>query len=683
MLYRNWQLPDKNPAAVAALSTQTGLSRLAASVMVARGLNEPDKVRAMLGECEMPDPFTLTDMDKAVERIQAAFDNQELIVVFGDYDVDGITSTALLYSYFESQGAEVFYKLPSRSDEGYGLTPQVVEQVAASGITLIVTVDNGTSAIEAVERANQLGVDVVVTDHHLPPEKLPPVVALVNPCREEEGGPYANLSGVGVALLLASAVEGCSPQELLEVFGEFVAIGTVADVMKLTGINRAFVRAGLDALAETQRPGLHALLQSCGLDGKEITAENISYALAPRLNAAGRMDDAADALRLLLAEDEEEALEAVALLEQQNTDRRETEQQIVEEIIAEIQMEPELLAGRVLVVWGDGWHQGIIGIVASRLVERYGRPTIIISFDESGEGRGSGRSFGGFPLYDAIAANSGLLTRFGGHAMAAGLSIEKGKEEAFRQGVNEWAAQNHPLFTMPPIMVDACPALSDLTVEEVEGLSRLAPFGSGNPAPVFMLQNAVVEAVYPLSEGKHCRLRLRQGTEVVYAVLFGEGPAQLQYGAGSKVDALLSLSMYEGKTGKQVSARVKELRPAGIGQQYVEQAALFEGFAAGVDLSWEQKAALCPTREEVGEVYRLVKSKTPPGTADARPAFARLPEIEPGRVLSALAILEQLELVTRNAGEERFEATEKPQKRNLQESTIMQNLERTEGAVNV
>ena len=301
MLYRRWNLREQDPEKAAVLAKATGAGQLLCSVLVARGIDTPEAVAALLAEGDsLPDPLTIRDMDRAVARIHTALENEEAIAVFGDYDVDGITSTALMYTYLESLGAEVYYKLPSRNDDDYGLSPTVVDQVADHGITLIITVDNGTTAFEAAERARERGVGLVVTDHHLPYDTLPEVDALVNPCRTDDDSGLEQLSGVGVAFMLLAALEGCPPEELLEVFGDLVAVGTVADVMKLTGHNRTIVRAGLAVMQDTRRPGLAALIRACGLGDKAITAENISYALAPRLNAAGRMDDATSALQLLL-----------------------------------------------------------------------------------------------------------------------------------------------------------------------------------------------------------------------------------------------------------------------------------------------------------------------------------------------------------------------------------------------
>lgn len=674
MLYREWDVFV--PQDVELFGKQVGAGSLLAGVLQARGVATPQQAEDFLAtEQALPSPFLLQDMDKAVERINAAIHAEEPIVIFGDYDVDGITATALLYTCLENMGAQVFYKLPSRTDSGYGLSEELVEQVAQHGISLIITVDNGTSALEAAAFAQSLGVDIVVTDHHLPPPQLPEVTALVNPHREDDESPLKGLSGVGVAFMLAAALEGCTPEELLQEFGDFVAIGTIADVMKLTGYNRMLVKAGLATLRETRRPGLAALIEACGWSGKEITVENISYGFAPRLNAAGRMDDATNALRLLLAEDEEEATALVEDLQEQNALRQKAEQEITIKIAEEIDGTPALQRARVLVVWGEHWHQGVIGIVASRLTERYGKPAIVISL-EDGEGRGSGRSIGGFSLYNSIAACADILVRYGGHDLAAGLSIQQDKLEEFRARVNEFALQNYPVLKLPALKADMPVELAGLTVEIVRELDWLAPCGSGNPAPKFLLENAVLEAVYSVSEGKHCRLRLRQGGGVLYAVLFGTGPAALPYKPDDVLDCILALSVYEGKAGEQVSARIVDLRPAGLDNRHADENALFESFMAGARLDAQQKAALCPTREDTAAVYRFIRNeKNNVVCGDLRPLFGKLRPLPPGRILASVSALAELGLVAADEQAGCYKAVQVSQKQDLANSRLLQRLE--------
>lgn len=562
MTYCPWRLAPQDEDAARRLAAETGMPRLVCGVLAARGYGAPEKALALCGPGgPLGDPMRLSGMPQAVARIQQAIDSGERIVVFGDYDVDGVTATALLYTCLDSAGAEVYYKLPSRGEDGYGLSEAAVELMDEKDVSLIITVDSGISAAAAVRRAKELGMDVVVTDHHLAPAELPEAAAVVDPQQPGDESGCGMLSGAGVAFKLVCALEGCDAEELLPVYGDLAAIGTVADIMPLVGENRRIVKAGLALLQETDRPGLAALIRQCGLEGKRLTAENISFALAPRLNAAGRMDDATAALELLLCEDEAQAAGLAAALEEKNAERQKTEQHIAQSVLDTIAADPSYETDRILVVWGEGYHQGVIGIVASRIVEKFGKPAVIIAVDEAGDGKGSGRSVPGISLYDAIAACAPLLVRYGGHAQAAGLSVKKENLGALRPRHQRLGRAGVPRARGAAIEVDARVQLAALNCAEVASLEKLAPFGAGNPAPLFLVENALLEGVYPLSEGRHVRLRLRQGGAALNAVYFGKGPDTLCYAPGAQVDVVLALSIFEGKAGPSVSARVEGYAP--------------------------------------------------------------------------------------------------------------------------
>ena len=680
MVYRPWKISTPAPAEVEKLKKELGIPELACRVMAARDCGDPQRARELCGAGRaMSDPMEMKGMAQAVERIHRAMDDGERIVVFGDYDVDGVTAAALLYTYLDAAGADVYYKLPNREDDGYGLSEKAVELMAAKDVTLIITVDNGISAVGPVARAAELGIDVVVTDHHLPPSELPQAAALVDPQLPADSSGCQDLSGAGVAFKLIAALDGCTCGEMLPFYGDLAAIGTIADIMPLEGENRTLVKAGLALLQETERPGLAALIRVCGLEGKPLTAENVSFGLAPRLNAAGRMDDATAALQLLLCEDEDEAEELARALDEKNAARQQAEQEIAGQIAQTIAADPAYQSERILVVWGHGWHQGVIGIVASRVVERFGKPAIIISVDDCGQGKGSGRSVGGVSLYEAIRSCAGLLTRFGGHEMAAGLSIEEGNLQAFRREINRWAAERHPVPERPALNVDASVQVSELNEQEVRSLDVLAPFGSGNPSPLFVVEHAVIEGVYAVGEGRHSRLRLRQGKNVLYAVLFGKAPAQLNYGMGDVVDAVVALSVYEGKNGASVSARIKDLRPSGLTERHLALAGLAEALQCGASLDAGQRASIRPQRADTAAVYRFLAGRregVPAG--DLRPVFAKLGEENTGKILISLAALEQLELVERavNAqGTEVLRIVPSTGKKDLASAPVLRSLE--------
>ena len=566
----------------AVLAAQQKENALLAGVLTARGVTDPtDALTLLAGEEELSDPFLLTDMQKACERIWRAIDDGETIVVFGDYDVDGVTATALLYQHLKGMGATVKCMLPSREGDGYGLSRNAIQSIHDKGYRLIVTVDNGISALEEAEFAASLGVDLIVTDHHLPHDTLPKAVAVVDPKRADDESPFKDLCGAGVAFKLCAALEGCDPAELLEMYGELAALGTVADVMPLVGENRTIVREGLDLLQDTMRPGLHALLESAGCAGKPVTADTVSYSLAPRLNAAGRMDNAAVALKLLLCGDEEQATGIADRLAEINTERQQTEQQVFAAALETLEKDPARTRDRVLVVSGEDWHPGVIGIVAARLMERFGRPVIVISMHE-GEGRGSGRAPDPFDLHSALAGCAQYLTRFGGHAAAAGVEIEEDNLPAFRQAINAWAADHAAQPEAVSLQLDAAVTLGELSLDNVQELGRLAPFGRENPTPVLLVQHAFVDGIWPMgSEGRHTRLRLRQGSDTLFASTFGVAPQAFAYPVGSEVEAALEVSIFNGRSGPMVSAHLKAIRPAGLGNTPSEQAAWFEAFRTG------------------------------------------------------------------------------------------------------
>lgn len=661
----------------AVLAAQQKENALLAGILAARGITDPAEALTLLaGEEELSDPALLTDMDAACQRIWQAIDNGETIAVFGDYDVDGVTATALLYQHLKGMGATVKCMLPSREGDGYGLSKNAIQSMHNKGCTLIVTVDNGISAVEEAEFAASLGMDLIITDHHLPPETLPKAVAVVDPRREDDHSPFKGLCGAGVAFKLCAALDGCPPEEMLDYCGDLAAVGTVADVMPLVGENRTLVKAGLQQLQQTDRPGFGALLEEVGLAGKPITAENISYAIAPRINAAGRMDNAVTALQLVLCEDPDRAGELAHKLNEINAHRQETEQQIFKAAEELLEQQPERLDDRIMLLWGRDWHPGVIGIVASRLVERTGRPVIVVTIDEHGEGKGSGRSVQGFNLHTCIGSCADLLVRYGGHAMAAGLSVREENLPELRRRLNEWAARECPVLHTPPLTCDVTIHLDRITVESVRHLDQLAPYGAENPTPVFLLQSAVVDGVYPVSEGRHSRLRLRQGNACLYAVWFGMPAEQLPYALGDVVDVALNLSVYESTRGAQLSGRIIDLHPAGLGAELARQAALVQALRRGTPLTAEQKRQIAPARTDIIAVYRELQARRW-HAEDLQPLCAKLGEEQTGKTLVAVTALEQVGLITaaEKGGAKFWELVPTAGKKNLADAPILKCLE--------
>ena len=670
MKYPAWQIKTAEAGAEENLAS-AGCGVLLRRVLAARGCKDAAAAHQLLEpSVDLSDPFLLRDMDKAVARIEQAIEAEEPIVIYGDYDVDGISATAILYECLSSQGAHVRCKLPTRGS-GYGLTRPALEALARKGFTLVITVDNGISAVEEAACAKELGLDLVITDHHLPGETLPDAVAVVDPKRADDESPFKNLCGAGVAFKLCAALEGCDPAELLEMYGEFVALGTVADVMPLVGENRVLVREGLALLQDTMRPGLHALLESGGYAGKPVTTDTVSYGLAPRLNAAGRMDNASVALKLLLCGDEEQATGIAARLAEINTERQQTEQDVFAAACRTLETDPARLQDRVLVVSGEDWHPGVIGIVAARLMERYSRPVLVISLHE-GEGRGSGRAPDAFDLHSALAACAGHLTRFGGHAAAAGIEIEEEKLPAFRQAINEWAAQHAARPAPATLQLDAVVTLEELDLPNVQELTRLAPFGRENPTPVLLVQNAVVDGVWAMgAEGRHTRVRLRQGNHTLFASLFGIPPQQFAYPVGAAVEAALEVSVFTGRSGPMVSAHLKGIRPANLSNTPSEQAAWFEAFRTGVVLEPVRAEALLPERNDTVMLYKRIRSGQV-FTSDLQPVFAAQGPENTGKTLASLLALQELGLIEEQNG--RWLPVPVSQKQDLASAPVLKKL---------
>lgn len=671
MNYRAWQQKQADAEAESALQS-AGCGVLLRRVLAARGVRTPQQAQALLQEeAPLSDPYLLQDMDKAVARIQQAIAGEEPIVIFGDYDVDGVSATAILYECLSSMGAQVRCKLPSRDGGGYGISCDILKGLSEKGYTLVVTVDNGISAVEEARYARELGVDLVITDHHLPPETLPEAVAVVDPKRSDDQSPFKDLCGAGVAFKLCAALEECDPGELLEVYGELATLGTIADVMPLVGENRTIVREGLAMLQDTMRPGLQALIEAAGYADKPVTAETVSYGLAPRLNAAGRMDSAAVALKLLLCENEEQACGIAARLVEINTERQQTEQAILCAALAQLEADPARQHSRVIVVAGEGWHPGVIGIVASRLMERYGRPVIVISL-ENGEGRGSGRAPGAFNLHTALGACAQHLIRYGGHAAAAGLLIEEERLGAFTKAINDWAAHNCPVPEPAPLRMDAEAAIGELTVPNIRELDRLAPFGSGNPVPVFCIRGAQVDGIWPLgSEGRHTRLRLRQGNDSCFVSLFGVAPNDLPYQVGMEVEAAVEVGVFVGRNGPMPSLHAKAIRPAGLGNTPSAQATVFEALCGGAAMPPETCRGYLPTRAETASLYRMIRGGRV-YAEDLQPVFAALGPDNAGKTLASLTALEQLGLVQRQGA--RYLPVPVEAKKDLASAPILQKI---------
>ncbi len=606
MKYKKWNLAAPDRGAIQALA-RTGLPPLACTVLCARGLDTPEKARAFLaaGSAPLHDPFLMKDMDRAVERLEQALLKSESIAVYGDYDVDGITSTCLLTRFLRSRGGRVTPYIPDRLEEGYGLNREAVDTLKAQGVAVIVTVDCGITAVHEAEYAAGQGIDVIITDHHECKDALPRAVAVVDPHRRDCGYPFHCLAGVGVALKLALAL---TPEEERDrVFGEYAdlaAVGTVADVMQLSGENRTIVRRGLAALAHTKRPGLKALIKEAGAESKGLTASCIGFTLAPRINAAGRMGCAPVAAELLLTEDPQRAEELAHTLCELNRERQAIEADIYAQCLDRLVREGDG-PRRSIVLAGEGWHQGVVGIVASRLAEKFSCPTFMICLQD-GRGKGSCRSFGGFNLFKALESCADLLEGFGGHALAAGFTILEEHIPAFAarmdRCVESWTGGAELESTLE---VDAeLPDGAYLTLEGVEGLDALEPYGAGNPKPVFSLSGCCVHGLSEVGGGRHLKLRLVCGGQTLDAIFFSATAQSAQVAPGDRVDVAFTPQINEFRGNRTVQLQISDLRPAPTRME-AEQA-LYERLRRGDRLTPGEAEALIPSRTEFAAVWRYL-----------------------------------------------------------------------------
>lgn len=658
MILRKWEVRPLDKERAAAFAQTYGVPFFLAMLMNIRGLDDAVHLREFLGEGEpLSDPFLLKDMDKAAARITRAVDNMEKIAVYGDYDADGVTSTAMLYSYLETRGADVIFYIPQREGEGYGMNIGAVEYLKEQGVSLIVTVDNGISSVQEVARANELGIDVVVTDHHRPQEILPDAVAVVDAYRPDDTSPYKHFSGVGIAFKLLMALEDGAGdvEDLLEAYSDLAAIGTIGDIVPLTGENRTLIRAGLERLSQSDRPGVQALLENAGIAGKALTSTNVAFTLVPRINATGRMGAPERAVRLLISGYEEEAEVLSEEICADNEERRRVEAEIAEAAFADIGAKG-YMKDRVVVVDGENWHHGVIGIVASRVTERCGKPCMIISRGET-EAKGSGRSIEGFSLFEAICACGDLLIKFGGHPMAAGITLKPENIEAFRKRINRYAAEHFPQMPTQTVTLDCKLNPAALSVSMAQSLTQLEPFGNGNPQPVFGLFNMELSNVTPVGGGGHLRLTLEKNGAVITAMRFNTKPEELPYHIGDKVDLAVQLEAREFRGQPSLTVIVRDMKFAAFNtEKNIASLASFEKWQRGEVLSAEDKNRLYPDRACLAAIYRALRTVNGKETDQVRFVSQFGKDMTLGLIKTALLVFEERGLVHSEIADDTFTA---------------------------
>jgi len=600
--YGIWKTAEPEMGAVNSL-VQGGYAPLTAMVLSARGIMNPTNAREYLG-CDAPlhDPYLMTDMDLAAGRVALAMQRGERIAIFGDYDVDGITATCLLTDFLRKCGADVVSYIPGRLEEGYGLNPIAIRQLHGEGVNLIVTVDCGITAVEEACLCKELGIDLVITDHHECKEILPDAVAVVDPHRPDGGYPHKNLSGVGVAFKLAAALSG-DQYAVLDEYADMVCLGTVADVMLLQGENRVFVDRGLQSLRATRRPGIAALMQEAGCTPENVSASSIGFMLAPRINAAGRMGQIDLAVNLFLTEDPQQGAYLARALCDLNRQRQAVESEIYDQAIS---MLPQGTVPEAIVLAEESWHQGVVGIVASRIAEEYCCPTFLICLDGE-HGKASSRSFGGFNLFSSLRELSALLESYGGHELAAGFTISRSQIPEFRHRICQIASTYYCDDTPRTVLDIDCVIQPELlTISGIDSLSVLEPCGNGCPKPVLMIKNLTVERINPVGGGRHLRLRLRSGRYVLGAIYFSATAESASIQVGDLVDVAFNPQINEFRGERNVQMNVIDIRPSCSAEASPEMCGYHNLHTQ--HLNAETASALLPDRSILAMVWRYLSA---------------------------------------------------------------------------
>ncbi len=715
---KNWILKsddvEKNPEKIASIADALGINPIVAKLLYTRGYGDFKSAKAFLYmESEMlENPFKMKDIEKGIARIKSAVENSEKITVYGDYDVDGVTSVCTLYLYLKSIGANVEYYIPNRAGEGYGVSKQALDVIAEGGTKLIITVDTGITANEEVLYAAGLGIDFIVTDHHECRTELPPAAAVINPHRPDCEYPFKELAGVGVVFKLISAYEESvfsrtrveAAQKIFASYADLVAIGTIADVMPIKSENRFIVKYGLAMIENTERIGLRALIDAASntrADGQrinqrkkhpKITSGYIGYTVAPRINAAGRIKTASMAVELFLTEDEALASEIAEELCRTNRERQAEENKIMQEAYEKIESY-DIENNPVIVLDADNWHHGVIGIVSSRITEKYSRPSILVSFEGhiDGEpspddvGKGSGRSIKGINLVDALCHCSDHLVKFGGHELAAGLSVTRGELDSFRRLINEYARNNLTEENMIPTIEADCEVnFSDVSISLAKSLQMLEPYGVGNPVPLFMLSNVSLFELSGVSEGKHTKLVIGNGKQTVSAIHFSSPVSEYPVHVGDKVDILFNLDINEWGGRESVQLIVRDVRLSAEQENiHTMEKERFEEIKSGAPFCRSDN--IMPTREDFAQVYKYMLASLRAGTdtLSHRDIMARLSAIAPNNHIGyiklkiIIMIMKELNIVyIEDVADEvyKFNIHYTTSKTDLEKSTLLRKL---------
>lgn len=563
MLQKKWLLKEFDKGRVVSISKELNISPITAIILYNRGIREKEAISEFLNADfnSLHDPYLLKDMDKAVERIGIAKEKNEKITIYGDYDVDGITSIAVLYKHLASLEFTVDYYVPDRIQEGYGVNSEALDKIKASGTGLIITVDTGITAVEETEYAKKLGMDIVITDHHECKDEIPNAYAAIDPKRKDCTYPFKNLAGVGVAFKLIQALDRSADlKSLMDMYADLICLGTVADISPLADENRILVKEGLKRFDTTDNIGLKALIDVSINNSKPITTSTIGYIIAPRINASGRLGCASRSVEMFLTEDKDKAYELANDLCRENIIRQQTEQMMFAEALEYIDDHPEMKDDKVLVIPHKNWHHGIVGIVSSKITEKFYKPSILFAVDGD-EAKGSGRSISGYNLFEALEHSSELLIKFGGHELAAGLSIKTENIDEFRKMINSYVPSRLSDGVLTPtVSIDAVIKVGYINLDTVDDINKLQPFGVENPTPVFAVRNLKIHRISTMSEGKHLRMTLYKDAKFIDAVGFGMGEYFEHLNEGDFVDVAFGIDINDYKGFQNVQLILKDIK---------------------------------------------------------------------------------------------------------------------------
>ena len=555
---KEWKIYEVDEKKVEKISSKYNLNKLISTILANRNITTEEEIRLFLSPTrkDFHNPFLIKDMEKSVERIIKAIENNEKVTIYGDYDVDGITSITVLKSFLKDRGLETSQYIPNRLNEGYGLNNNAIEKIKQQGCDLMITVDCGISAINEINYASSLGIETIITDHHEPGNEIPKAFAVIDNKRKDSKYPFRELAGVGVVFKLIQAIGiklGLKEEEYLK-YLDIVCVGTISDIVPLVDENRVIAKLGLMLIRQTRNIGLKSIIDTSGYT--KIDSNSISFGIAPRINACGRMGKAEDALELFLSKNYNEVSELAKKLNDYNKLRQDTEKEIYENAIKQIEQN-KLDKNNSIIVGGHNWHHGVIGIVSSKITEMYFKPSILLSFEEDGIGTGSGRSIPGFDLHEALTKCLGSVEKFGGHSMAVGLTVKKEKFEEFKKEFEQIATKSNVSEIIPVINIDAKIDFSAINKDMVESLKQLEPFGEGNKMPVFVFKNLKIDSIRALSEGKHLKLTLKEGNTVVNAIGFNIGNLADEYIIGDKIDVVgvLEVNNFNGVESLQINIK--------------------------------------------------------------------------------------------------------------------------------